>query len=262
MSDDLVLCNEEGRVATLTVANPPLNVLSSGVVDALGDAVARIADDPGVSVVVLTGAGNRAFVAGGDIKKFPRYLEGNADAVREGTRGLHALFGALEALDQPVIAAINGLALGGGCEMAMACDIRIAEEQAKIGLPEIKLGIFPGAGGTQRLPRLIGAAKAKEMMFTGEPLSAEAAYHAGLINKVVPQGRVLSDAQGLAARIAEVSLPALARIKRCVNEGKELNLTQGLELEKDCFAQVFQTRDAKEGVEAFIQKRPPRFLHR
>jgi len=157
---------------------------------------------------------------------------------------------------------LNGLTFGGGCELALACDIRIAEEHAQIGLPEIKLGLFPGGGGTQRLPRLVGEAKAKELMFTGDPISAQEAEKIRLVNRVVPSGEGLNSAKELAKRISRHSLQALSRIKKSVDEGMNHSLTEGIELEAALFAEVFQTEDIKEGVQAFIEKRKPVFQHR
>lgn len=258
----LVYWEKEKATAVITIDNPPLNVLSAAVVQQLEETVREVADDPDVAVVIVTGAGERSFMAGGDIKEFPQLLGTEAERVREHALRLHEPFNLLGFLDKPVIAAINGLALGGGCELALACDIRIAEEQVMIGLPEIRLGIFPGAGGTQRLARLVGGAKAKEIMFTGEPLMAEEAERIGLVNRVVPQGQAMAAARELAAKIGSLSLPALTKIKRCVDEGGHLPLREGLAVEAKYFGEVFQTEDAREGVQAFIKKRSPRSANR
>jgi enoyl-CoA hydratase len=262
VSGKSVYWRREGRVATITIDNPPLNVLSSAVCRELKQAVEQADDDSAVSVVVITGAGERAFVAGGDIREFPRLLKAGSEAVREHARLLHSALNLIDSLRKPVVAAINGVALGGGCELAMACDLRIAEEQVMIGVPEIKLGIFPGGGGTQRLPRLVGEGRAKELLFTGESITAREAERIGLVNSVVPRGEALAAATKLASRIAGMSLPALTRAKWCVNEGADLPLAEALEVELGYFGEVFQTEEAAEGVSAYMEKRPPRFAQR
>ncbi len=168
----------------------------------------------------------------------------------------------IDQFPKPTIAVLNGLTLGGGCELALACDLRVAEAQVQIGLPEVKLGLFPGAGGTQRLSRLVGNAKAKEIIFTGDPLGAIEAEKIGLVNKVVEQGCGLSEAKILASRMTRHSLQALSRIKKAINEGSEATLEQGLEIETNLFEEIFQTEDVKEGVSAFLDKRKPAFVHR
>ncbi|KOO51616.1 enoyl-CoA hydratase/isomerase family protein [Viridibacillus arvi] len=254
-----VYWHKEGKVAIITIDNPPLNVLSIAVADQLKETVEQIECDPGICAVIVTGAGERAFMAGGDIKSFLPLLGVGVDKVREFALRIQEPLNLLDSLDRPVIAAINGFALGGGCELALASDIRIAEEQIQIGLPEITLGILPGAGGTQRLSRLIGSSKAKELMFTGERLSAEEAKQIGLVNHVVPKGKALVVALEIATRISQHSITALSRIKRCVDEGMHLPLREGLRLEVECLGEVFQTDNARESIQAFIEKRPARF---
>lgn len=257
MEERLVYWRKEAEIAVLWIDNPPVNVMSLPVLEQLADTVEKIAKDPEIAVVILTGAGERAFMAGGDIKSFPRFLGAGVDEARAFAEHLQRTLNLVVDLEKPVISAINGVALGGGCELALACDIRIAEEQVQIGLPEIKLGILPGAGGTQRLPRLIGRAKAKEMMFTGEALSAQEALRIGLVNRVVPQGEALQAARELAKKIARHSKPALARIKKSVDAGVEVPLLEGLQLEAAFLGEVFQTQEAWEGIKAFIEKRVP-----
>lgn len=246
-------------IAIVTIDNPPLNVLSGIVASELREVFTGIESDPEVVVAVLTGAGNKAFVAGGDIKEFPGWIGRND--VKEIAMELHRALNHIDFLSKPTIAVLSGMALGGGCELALACDLRIAESHVEIGLPEIKLGIFPGAGGTQRLPRLIGEAKAKEMMFTGNPISAEEAMRIGLINQVVPSGEGLDVALKLARKIAGYSLQSLSRIKQAVDKGRECPLEKALELEATLFGEVFLTDDVKEGVQAFLGKRVPQFKH-
>jgi enoyl-CoA hydratase len=249
----------QSNIAIIIINNPPLNVLSEEVIELLSTSADEIESDSNIKAVIVTGAGERAFVAGGDIKGFPDWMGKGIELAKEKSLWLQEPLNKLERLPQPTIAAINGFALGGGCELALSCDIRIAEEHIKIGLPEIKLGLFPGAGGTQRLSRLVGKSKAKEMIFTGESLSAEEAWRIGLINRIAPKGKSLEIALDLAESISAHSLPALAFAKRSIDKGYEQRLENGLITEAEYFGQVFQTEDVKEGVGAFIQKREPKF---
>lgn len=186
---------------------------------------------------------------------------GDSD-IRSKVMDMHELMFEIENLPKPTIAVLDGLTLGGGCELALAFDIRIAEEQVMLGFPEVNLGIFPGAGGTQRLPRLVGTAKAKEMMYTGEPISAEKAEQIGLVNEVVKTGEGRNVAMELAKKMAGKSLQSLSRIKQVVNKGMEMDLPESIEWEATLFEEVFQTDDVKEGVDAFINKRQPEFSHK
>lgn len=250
----------QSNIAIIIIDNPPLNVLSEEVIELLSFIADQIESDSNIKAVIVTGAGERAFVAGGDIKGFPDWMGKGIELAKEKSLWLQEPLNKLERLPQPTIAAINGFALGGGCELALSCDIRIAEEHIKIGLPEIKLGLFPGAGGTQRLSRLVGKSKAKEMIFTGESLSAKEAWRIGLINRIAPKGKSLETALDLAESISAHSLPALAFAKRSIDKGYEQRLENGLITEAEYFGQVFQTEDVKEGVGAFIQKRDPKFI--
>jgi enoyl-CoA hydratase len=258
----VVFWSISNSIATITIDNPPVNVMDANVCEQLSHAVDEIKADAAVKAVILTGAGEKVFVAGGDIKSFPDWMGIGIEEAKQKSLWLQAPLNKLEQLPIPTIAAINGAAFGGGCELALSCDMRIAEEHAKIGLPEIKLGLFPGAGGTQRLPRLIGKARAKEMIFTGEPLTAEEAKQIGLVNHVVPRGKALEKAIEIAERITRFSLPALTFAKRSIDDGYERTLEEGLVIEAEYFGHVFQTKDVKEGVEAFIQKREPVFVDR
>src|SRR5699024_8244277 len=167
----------------------------------------------------------------------------------------------LDNLSKPTIAVLDGLALGGGCELALACELRIADEQIELGLPAITLGLFPASGRTARLPRLIGEGRAKQMMFTGTPVNAEEALAIGLVNKVTPKGKAFEEAYQLALEISSYSLPALSLMKKVVIQGRDVSLKQGLKQEAECFGEVFQTEDVKEGIAAFIEKRKPNFTH-
>ncbi|MGE7760887.1 enoyl-CoA hydratase/isomerase family protein [Peribacillus sp. NPDC097895] len=251
---------KENKLAIITIDNPPLNVISRQVFRELGEIFTELSNDDEMVAVLITGTGNMAFAAGADIKEFPTMM-GNPN-MKERVKESHAVLTKIDQFPKPTIAVLNGLTLGGGCELALACDLRVAETQVQIGLPEVKLGLFPGAGGTQRLSRLVGNAKAKEMIFTGDPIDAKEAEKIGLVNKIVEQGCGLSEAKILASRMTRHSLQSLSRIKKAINEGSEATLEQGLEIETDLFEEIFQTEDVKEGVSAFLDKRKPAFVHR
>lgn len=256
----LIKVVKENKLAVITIDNPPLNVITKQVFRELGESFDELSKDTETVGVLITGAGDIAFAAGADIKEFPSMM-GNPN-MKEMVKESHAVLTKIEQFPKPTIAVLNGLTLGAGCELALACDLRVAETQVQIGLPEVKLGLFPGAGGTQRLSRLVGNAKAKEIIFTGDPLGAAEAERIGLVNKVVEQGSGLSEAKILASRMTRHSLQALSRIKRAINEGSEATLEQGLEIETNLFEEIFQTEDVKEGVSAFLDKRKPAFVHR
>ncbi|WP_174733068.1 enoyl-CoA hydratase [Mesobacillus harenae] len=249
-------------IAFVTIDNPPMNVLSGQVTRELGEIFTRIAEDSNVVVAILTGAGNRAFMAGADIKEFPSSLGKEKEDLKKNNMETHRVLNLIADLPKPTIAMLNGIAFGGGCELALTCDIRIAEDHVKIGLPEVKLGLFPGGGGTQRLPRLIGPPKAKELMFLGEPITAEEALNLGLVNSVAARGEGMQAALKMAKKMAGYSCQALSRIKQAVNEGMDTSFDQGIEIEAELFAEVFATEDVREGVQAFIEKRSPVFKHR
>ncbi|SFC10610.1 enoyl-CoA hydratase [Bosea sp. CRIB-10] len=255
---DAILYERRDAVALITINRPStLNALDMATLAALDQAVARAASDEAVRVVVFTGAGERAFVAGGDIadldsrQGLPHYLE-------LGER-LHAVFRRIETLDKPTIAAVNGWALGGGTELLLCIDIRIAAASAKFGLPEINLGLFPGAGGSQRLIRQIPLCKAKELMFTGARIDAAEAEKLGLINRVVPDAEVLSQALALAGTIAAKSPLVLKLLKRTMSDGLDMPLPSSLRHEQAMIGLVLDTQDAHEGCKAFLQKRPAQF---
>ncbi|MFD4928203.1 enoyl-CoA hydratase/isomerase family protein [Peribacillus butanolivorans] len=257
---NLVRVEKENKLAIVTIDNPPLNVISKNVFKGLLEVFTELEEDNETVAILITGAGDIAFAAGADIKEFPQMM-GNPN-MKETVRESHAILNKIDTFPKPTIAVLNGMTLGGGCELALACDLRVAEAQVQIGLPEVKLGLFPGAGGTQRLSRLVGNAKAKEIIFTGDSLNANEAEKIGLVNKVVEQGCGLTEAKNLASRMTRHSLQALSRIKKAINEGSESTLEQGLEIETNLFEEIFQTEDLKEGVSAFLDKRKPAFLHR
>jgi enoyl-CoA hydratase len=254
MPDKNLLRQITNQVALLTINRPQaLNALNPSTLNELGQVIAELENNSLVKVVIITGAGEKAFVAGGDIAVMQPL---GSMAAREVALKAQQLFNAIEHSSKVMIAAINGYALGGGCELAMACDIRIASETAKFGLPEINLGIIPGWSGTQRLPRLVGKGKAKQLMFTGEMVSATEAEKIGLVNQVVPQQELLAVAQTMAEKIAGKPQIAIRLIKEAVDNGMEMDIDKALCYEADLFALCFSTADQKEGMAAFLEKRP------
>lgn len=261
MTNQLVSVEVKDGIAIVEINNPPVHTLSEGVINQLVNVMQELEALTEARVVLITSAGNDVFVAGGDIKLFPSWTGKGKGFAEDKSQWLQHPLDLIDHLSKPTIAVMDGLALGGGCELALACDLRIAEKQIEIGLPEIKLGLFPGAGGTQRLPRLIGEGRAKEMMFTGKSINAEEALTIGLVNKVTAKGKALEEAYQLALEISSYSLPALSCMKKAVTQGRDVSLKQGLKQEAECFGEVFQTKDVKEGIAAFIEKRNPKFIH-
>ena len=259
MSFEQILKEQDGGVVTITIDHPPLNVLSAQVGRELGEALDQIDDDPIASVVILTGSGDRAFAAGADIRELQRLSGSDAE---EMTHRWHRLFRRIEGFRLPVIAAVNGVALGGGCELAMACDLRYASEKARFGQPEINLGLVPGWGGTQRLPRLIGRGRALELMMTGDMFDAAEAHRLGLVNRVTAPEDLMETVGELAGRMAAKGGVALASIKTCVNEGLDQGLDEALALEAREFGAVSSSEDKAEGIAAFLEKRPAAFRGR
>lgn len=245
------------KVATVTVNRPEvMNALSMATIAELDGAIRELSDDDRVRVVVLTGASKNAFVAGADIKELESLTPAEAEA--QARRG-QAVFEALEQMGKPVIAAINGYALGGGCELAMACSMRIAAETAKIGLPEVTLGLLPGYGGTQRLSRLVGSGRALEIMLTGKPISADEAWRIGLVNRVVSAAELMPIVQTVAAQLATQAPIAMRHILTAVREGSGMTLSDGCAHEASLFGLAAATDDWREGTRAFIEKRRPCF---
>lgn len=256
--EELAVLEAEDGMATLTITRPKaLNALNSQVLDAIDAAIERVRADASIGCLVITGSGEKAFVAGADIAEM-RSMD-HKEAYEFSRRGQRT-FEAISALPIPVIAAIRGYALGGGLELALACDIRIAAEDAKLGQPETGLGITPGFGATQRLARLVGPARAKELIFTGERISGLEAAAIGLVNKAVPADRVLEEAKDMARKcLASKSRLAQAMAKAAIDEGLEASLAEGLKIEARRFARCFEAGDAAEGMAAFLEKRPPAF---
>ena len=246
---------EEG-VAVLTIdRQDKLNALDPQVVEEIGQALLEL-ESEGPRTIIVTGAGERAFVAGADISAM--HAMDAMEAKRFSEIG-HAAMALLDRRPIPTIAAVNGFALGGGAEVALACDIRVASENALFGFPEVGLGILPGMGGTQRLPRLVGPAVAKELIFTGRRIDAQEAKEIGLVNRVVAQGEALNAAKEIAAEISANGPIAVRHAKTAANRALDVDLISGLEYEADQFALLFSTADAKEGMGAFIEKRKPGF---
>ncbi len=244
-------------VAIMTVDNPPVNALSEPVLADIQEAVQNALADDSVRVVVLTGAGEKAFIAGADIKEFIPLdkKQDGSDFLKFGQEVTNLI----EAADKPFIAAINGFCLGGGMEFAMVCHIRLADEKAQIGLPEIKLGIIPGYGGTQRAPRFIGKSRALELILSGNFLSGSQAADYGIVNRVTPAGMVLEEAVKLAQTIAAKSRMNIKAAIKAVNQGFEMPLMDGLKLERDLFGELCESADKIEGVNAFLEKRASNF---
>ena len=247
-------------VAVITLDRPPLNILSKTVHAELAACVEQAAAEPAVRVLVITGAGDRAFSAGADISEFQAEMRPGGG--RERAEREHGYLNRLAALEKPTIAAINGVAFGGGLEVALACDLRIASENARLALPEIKLGVFPGGGGTERLPRLVGMARAKEMMFTGEPVATAEALRIGLVNRVTPAGQALAAALEVGRAIAAHSGAALGILKGVVDQSADMPVEQAAGHVGEALEKTFLTEDLAEGVKAFFEKRPAVFRHR
>jgi enoyl-CoA hydratase len=258
MSYGNIIVETRGRVGLITLNRPKqMNALNDALMDELGAALAGFEADAGVGVIVITGS-EKAFAAGADIgaMKDLDYMD-----VYKGdfvTRNWERL----RTVRKPVIAAVSGFALGGGCELAMMCDIVIAAETARFGQPEIKLAVVPGAGGTQRLPRAIGKAKAMDLVLTGRLMDAAEAERCGLVARVVPAAKLLEEALATASQIAEYSLPSVMAAKECVNRAYEAPLSEGILFERRAFHALFATEDRKEGMAAFVEKRKPAFKHR
>jgi enoyl-CoA hydratase len=253
---ETLLVERRDRVAIVTINRPEKrNALNIKTREEGAAVLEQLQEDDGVRVVVITGAGDKAFIAGADIAEFAGRTALMQRAVMLG----RSLFTAIDVFPKPVIAMINGYCLGGGCELALACDLRIASEAASFGQPEINLGIIPGGGGTQRLTRLIGEGKAMEMILTGEIIDAQTAFSLGLVNHVVPAGQLATKTMEIANRIAEKSPIALRMAKEAVKVASRSNLDEGLRREVDLFALCFSSEDKNEGVGAFLEKRKPNF---
>ncbi|MGD0021046.1 MAG: enoyl-CoA hydratase-related protein [Smithellaceae bacterium] len=252
-----ILLTREEEIATITFNRPKvLNAMNSEVLGELYDAVTTCAKDGSIKALILTGAGDKAFVAGADISQMQNSTSVEILQLMElGHRTLRMI----ETMPKPSIAAVNGFALGGGTEIALACDIRFAAENAVFGQPEILIGVIPGWGGTQRLPRLVGMGIAKEMILGGVQINAQRAYEIGLVNKVLPADKLLEEAKKFAKKLAALPSFALKMAKNAINYGFDMSLDNASLLEIGCIAQCFSTEDQKEGMKAFLEKRKPTF---
>jgi len=260
MNYQTLLFDVRDGIAVVTINRPDkLNALNDQVISELSDAGERIATEAVIKGTILTGAGPKSFVAGADIGDLSR--QGPFDGKARAQRG-QAVLRRLETCGKPVIAAINGFALGGGCELAMACHIRIAGENAKFGQPEVKLGIAPGYGGTQRLPRLVGKGVALQLILTGEMIDAQEAYRIGLVNKVVPAADLLAESEKMMRGILAMGPLAVRLAMEAVDQGLEMTLDEGLLLEANHFGLLAATQDMKEGTTAFLEKRAAKFQGR
>jgi enoyl-CoA hydratase len=260
MSFDNLLIDRDQAVAIVTINRPKvLNALNTQTLDELRRAMLELQHDQQVRAIVVTGAGEKAFVAGADINELAAL---SATSARDhGLAGQH-VFDLIENLGKPVIAAINGYALGGGCELAMACTLRLAADTAKLGQPEINLGIIPGFAGTQRLPRLVGTGKAMELILTGAPVAAAEAERIGLVNRVVPAAELMAEARKLAAHLAAQAPVAIRYIIAAINKGMDMPFAEGAVFEATLFGLVAATDDWREGTKAFLEKRKAEFKGR
>jgi enoyl-CoA hydratase len=257
MAYENVLLDREERVAILTINRPKaLNALNNDTLLEIKSAVLEVKEDSGIDLLIITGAGDKAFVAGADIS----FMQ-NLSAMEGRTFGAlgQEVFRMIEALEKPVIAAVNGFALGGGCELAMCCDFRIASTSAKFGQPEVGLGITPGFGGTQRLPRLVGTGMAKQMLYTADAIDAKEALRIGLVNSLVEPEELMDFVRKIAKRILSKGQVAVRLSKVAANEGMQTDIDRGMTIEADVFGLCFATSDQKEGMTAFVEKRKPQF---
>jgi len=260
MAYQTLLFDVRDGIAFVTINRPDkLNALNDQVMAELGQAADRIASDDAIRGVILTGAGPKAFVAGADIADLAK--QGPFDGKARALRG-QGVLRRLETCGKPVVAAVNGFALGGGCELAMACHIRIASDSAKFGQPEVKLGIAPGYGGTQRLPRLVGKGRALQLILTGEMIDAAEAYRIGLVNKVVPAAELAAESEKLLRGILAMGPLAVRLSLEAVERGLDMSMDEGLLLEANHFGLLAATADMKEGLTAFLEKRAPKFAGR
>ena len=258
MTYETILVERDNRVGIITLNRPEaLNALNSQVMNEVTGAATELDNDPDIGAIIITGAGGKAFAAGADIKE----MAGLSFADAFGA-DFFAPWGKLAAVRTPTIAAVAGYALGGGCELAMMCDLLIAADTAKFGQPEIKLGVLPGMGGSQRLTRAIGKAKAMDLILTGRNIDAAEAERSGLVSRVVPADELLNEAKAVATTISQMSRSAARMAKEAVNRAFESTLSEGLLYERRLFHSAFATDDQSEGMAAFVEKRPPRFTHR
>ncbi|MBI3314288.1 MAG: enoyl-CoA hydratase/isomerase family protein [Candidatus Omnitrophica bacterium] len=247
----------EDRIAVVTLDNPPVNILTPKVIEEIDKTFSELETNGDVKVVVFTTAGTNAFIAGADIKEIAQI--NSPDKAKFLSQQGQAVFNKIENSQKTNIAAIHGICVGGGNELVMAFHMRVAGERARFGQPEISLGIIPGFGGTQRLVRLVGLAKARELNLTGDVITAQEALRVGLVNRVVPDGELMKQTLGLAKKIASKSRVALELCEKAMHQGMTMTLAEGLALEADLFAKISTSQDMKEGIQAFLEKRQPKF---
>ncbi len=256
MNFNKIILQKEHRIATVTINDPAkLNALNSEILRELNTAFDELSADPEIRVIILTGA-ERSFVAGADIQAMAAM---NYEQAKEFGEFGSSVFRKIEICPKPVIAAVNGFALGGGCELALACDIRVASEKAKFGQPEVGLGITPGFSGTQRLARLVGFAKAKELIFAGKVITADEALKIGLVNQVTPPETLMEEVNKIAETIAKQAPIAVRNAKQAINDGWDMEISEGVALEVELFARCFETEDQKNGMKAFLNKEKVEF---
>jgi len=259
MSAEDLVYKKEGPIAHILVnREKALNALNQAIMTRFDQIFSELEQDDQVIVVVITGAGDKAFVAGADVREIREAGDRRTELIGKGQQ----IFSEIRSSNKVVIAAVNGFALGGGCELALACDIRVASENARFGFPEVKLGLMPGYGGTQLLPRLIGVGGAKYAILTGEMLTAAEAFQFGLVEKVYPPDRLMEEANTLAKKIAANGPFAVRACKKAINRGIELSLVDALKLELEEYDRVAHSKDAEEGITAFLEKRMPTFTGR
>jgi enoyl-CoA hydratase len=256
MAYETIILEKKERIATITLNRPPMNPLNRKMYEEIGQVAEELNADPEVKVVIITGAGEKAFAAGLDVKEVEGKTVTDMKDFQAFSRDASAQVAAIE---KPVIAALSGLALGGGLELALCCDLRIASEGTRFGQPEVTLGIIPGGGGTQRLPRLIGAARAKELFFTGAMIDAQTALEMGLVSKVVPPDKLMEEVTALATTIAAMPAVALKMIKQAVDHGINMDLNSALIYEGESFMLSYTSEDGREGLRAFVEKRKPSY---
>jgi len=257
MAYETIIVEREAPIGIIKLNRPPVNPLSVKSYHELYDAIDELDKDDSIGAIIITGHGDKAFGAGLDVKDvMGKSAVETLDFLWTAPR---RTFDKLTGIEKPTIAAVFGLTLGGGCEVALCCDLRIAADDSVLGLPEINLGIMPGSGATQRLPRLIGMPKAKEMLMMGDTVDAQEAYRVGLVNKVVPKDQLMDEAKKWAKKLASKPKRALGLIKRCIHSGADMDIASGLTLEMDCFSIAFTSEDGREGINAFVEKRKPNY---
>jgi enoyl-CoA hydratase len=259
MAYETLIVEKEENIAIIKLNRPPVNSLNVQAYSDIYDAFCELENDDAVGAIVITGAGDKAFAAGLDVKEVAGKSIPDYFAFGRVSRGC---LDKVAGIRKPTIAAVFGFVFGGGCELALACDLRIASTDASIGCPEINLGIIPGSGGTQRLPRLIGIAKTKELLFSGDAVSGEEAYRIGLVNKVVAKEALLDEAKAWAKKLAAKPRVAMSLLKHAIDHGMDMDLSSAITFETDCFLLTYVSEDGREGFQAFIEKRKPSFKGR